>query len=70
MNPRRQPPAEEYMKSTEQAYWFGNPDYQRFLAKNLIRSLGYDNAVEACRRNHWDSLLPLIHNENARPQFH
>jgi hypothetical protein len=34
--------------------------HQRALAASLIRNLGYDVAVDACRRNGWCGVLKVL----------
>ena len=41
----------------------GNHGYQRQLARSLVASLGFDEALRICRENHWDGILNLLDNE-------
>jgi len=43
-----------------QAHYYGNQSYQYYLASNLVRSLGYNDAIRVCRHNHWDETLSYI----------
>ena len=38
----------------------GNRTYQQQMAKNLIRSLGMENAIDACFENSWMGTLEVI----------
>ena len=38
----------------------GNTTYQFYLAKNLVLSLGFRAAIDACYRNNWDDTMKLI----------
>ena len=37
-----------------------NHPYQRELASALVASLGFDDALEACRSNGWDGVLRVL----------
>ncbi len=37
-----------------------NRTYQQQMAENLIRSLGMDNAIDACFQNDWIGTLDVI----------
>lgn len=38
-----------------------NHDYQRDFATALIKSLGYEGAVQACYENQWHGVLGAVH---------
>ncbi len=48
------------MRNERRALDIGNRTYQQQLAENLIRSLGMDNAIDACFQNHWIGTLEVI----------
>ena len=48
------------MRNKRRALDVGNHAYQRQFAKNLIRSLGMDNAIDACFQNSWMGTLEVI----------
>ena len=42
--------------------------YQQRFARSLINCLGFDGAMDACRRNCWDGVLDvLIRMDQRRP---
>ena len=48
------------MRNERRAPDIGNRTYQQQLAENLIRSLGMDDAIDACFQNHWTGTLEII----------
>ena len=38
----------------------GNQDYQRDFAAGFVASLGFDDALKACRSNGWDGVLGML----------
>ena len=44
--------------------------YQRALADNLIKSLGHDNAVNACYEHDWLDTLKLVQNNHSDMRCH
>jgi hypothetical protein len=38
----------------------GNDFYQRDLAEKLVRVLGFDAALDACRNNGWEGVLAVL----------
>ncbi len=48
------------MRNKCRALDIGNRTYQQQLAENLIRSLGMDNAIDACLQNDWIGTLEVI----------
>ena len=48
------------MKIERRALDVGNHTYQQQFAENLIRSLGMDNAIDACFQNSWMGTLEVI----------
>lgn len=53
------------MKKERRALDIGNRTYQQQLAENLIRSLGMDNAIDACFQNDWVGTLEVILKEGS-----
>ncbi len=53
------------MRNERRALDIGNRTYQQQLAENLIRSLGMDNAIDACFQNHWIGTLEVILKEGS-----
>jgi len=45
-----------------------NHDYQRDFADSLIKSLGYDGAIQACYENQWHGVLAAV--DQAKRQNH
>lgn len=41
--------------------------HQRKLAASLVKNLGYEDAVDACRRNGWAGVLRVLLEERGRP---
>ena len=39
---------------------FSNDRYQRALAENLIKSLGHEEAIDACYDHNWMETLTII----------
>lgn len=37
-----------------------NHDYQRDFANSLVKSLGYNGAVQACYENQWHGVLVAV----------
>ena len=48
------------MRNEHRALDVGNHIYQQQFAENLIRSLGMENAIDACFQNHWLGTLEVI----------
>ncbi len=48
----------------------GSADYHFYLAQNLLRSLGYDGALDACRDKGWMGTLDIIRRKAAPGQCH
>ena len=48
------------MKNERRALDIGNRTHQQQLAENLIRSLGKNNAIDACFQNQWMGTLEVI----------
>ena len=48
------------MENQNQQPSYGNTPYQFYLAKNLVHSLGFRDAIDACYRNKWDDTMELI----------
>ena len=48
------------MRNERRALDVGHRTYQRQFAENLIRSLGMDNAIDACSQNSWMGTLEVI----------
>ena len=48
------------MRNVRRGLDVGNRTYQRQFAENLIRSLGMDNAIDACFQNSWMGTLEVI----------
>ncbi len=42
----------------------GNRTYQQQMAKNLVRSLGMENAIDACFQNSWMGTLGVIRKDD------
>jgi hypothetical protein len=40
--------------------------HQRKLAHSLVKNLGYEDAVDACRRNGWAGVLHVLLEEKGR----
>ncbi len=40
--------------------------HQRKLAASLVKNLGYEDAVDACRRNGWAGVLRVLLEEKGR----
>ncbi len=53
------------MRNEQIAFDIGNRTYQQQFAENLIRSLGMDNAIDACFQNHWSGTLEVILKEGS-----
>ena len=53
------------MKNERRAPDIVNRTYQQQLAENLIRSLGMDNAIDACFQNDWNGTLEVILKEGS-----
>ena len=48
------------MRNVRRALNVGNRTYQQQFAENLIRSLGMENAIDACFQNSWMGTLEVI----------
>ena len=48
----------------------GNMTYQFYLAKNLVLSLGFCDAIDACYRNNWDDTMKLIRSDEFARDCH
>ncbi len=48
------------MRNETLATEIGNRSYQQQMAKNLILSLGIDDAIDACLENDWIGTLGII----------
>ena len=48
------------MRNEHRALNVGNRTYQQQFAENLIRSLGMENAIDACFQNSWMGTLGVI----------
>ena len=53
------------MRIEPRALDIANHPYQQQLAENLIRSLGMDNAIDACFQNDWIGTLEVILKEGS-----
>ena len=53
------------MRNERRALELGNRTYQQQFAENLIRSLGMDNAIDACFQNYWIGTLEIILKEGS-----
>jgi hypothetical protein len=47
-----------------------NHDYQAELARNLIDTLGLDDALDVCARNCWAGIQAVIMSERQRRAQH
>ena len=55
------------MRNGNSTDWYANESYQRALADNLIKSLGHENAVNACYDHDWLDTLQIVQsNQTAR----
>jgi len=55
------------MRNDNSTDWYANESYQRALADNLIKSLGHENAVNACYDHDWLDTLQIVQsNQTAR----
>ena len=57
------------MRIEPRALNIANRTYQQQLAENLIRSLGTDNAIDACIQNDWIGTLEVILKEGSSVPF-
>ena len=48
----------------------GDADYHLYFAQNMVRSLGYDFALDACRRKGWMGTLDIIRRQAPARQCH
>ncbi len=49
---------------------YSNENYQQALADNLIKSLGHDNAIDACYQNDWCETLTIVLDRKRSKVFH
>jgi len=50
--------------------WYSNESYQRVLADNLIKFLGYDSAIDACYDHEWMETLSFIKSRKSNEVCH
>ena len=48
------------MLNDNHADWYSNESYQQALAENLVKSLGHDNAIDACYDHDWMETLQFV----------
>ena len=58
------------METRNQQPSYGSKSYQFYLAKNLVQSLGYRDAVDACFRNNWEDTMRLIRSNDFTKDRH
>jgi|APSaa5957512535_1039671.scaffolds.fasta_scaffold57573_3 hypothetical protein len=58
------------MEQQNQKPTYDNTTYQFYLAKNLVHSLGYRDAVDVCFRNNWDDTMKLIRSDEFTRDRH
>jgi hypothetical protein len=58
------------MENQNQIPSYGNKTYQFYLAKNLVHSLGYRDAVDVCFRNNWGDTMKLIRSDEFTRDRH
>lgn len=58
------------MLKNNQAGSYSNESYQRALADNLIKSLGRDDAINACFDNDWMETLNFVRNHKSVEACH
>jgi hypothetical protein len=46
-----------------------NRDYQREMAECLIKAVGFDNAMDMARANHWEGVVHHIEFASSREKF-
>ncbi len=49
---------------------YASSTYQFYLARNLVHSLGYRDAVDACFRNNWDDTMKLVRSDEFTRDRH
>jgi len=58
------------MVNDTQIDWYSNDSYQRALAANLVKSLGHENAINACYDHDWMETLKLVKKSRANAICH